>query len=168
MMHGLIIVLGHFDQTIHLTATGRERLDLGIALLHIYPDSSLTVTGCASDDSDGRAFPRTSEVREYLASHGVQSTQLVPFIDSHNTAEDAFLSEPVVHACRPQCLMIATSDYHAERARMIFEQVYSHLPIDVRGAPHGGAEDELRALVEHEQMALRALRQNGLYRHRRF
>ncbi|MCL4504519.1 MAG: YdcF family protein [Chloroflexi bacterium] len=163
-MRDLIIVLGHFDQTVHLTAAGRERLELGIALLRACPDSSLTVTGRPPDGPDRRAFPRTAEAREYLAARGVHPARLYPFIDSHNTAEDAFLSEPAVSACEPQRLLIATSDYHAERARAIFEQVFSQLPVEAHGAPHPAAEDELRALVQHEKRALQDLKRNGLYR----
>ena len=85
-MRDLILVLGHFDDTVHLTQTGRERLDLGIALLYARPGSKISVTGCADNHS------RTIEVRDYLLSHGVTALSLAALIDSHNTAEDAFLA----------------------------------------------------------------------------
>ncbi len=164
-MRELIIVLGHFDDTVHLTAAGRERLALGIALLRDRPDAVLTVTGCPSDGADGQPFPRSAEARDYLLERGVQPAQLAPFVDSRNTVEDAFLSEPLVAgAGSPARLLIATSDYHAERARVIFEQVFAHLPVEVYGAPHPATPDERRALAAHEQQALQTLKQHGLYR----
>jgi uncharacterized SAM-binding protein YcdF (DUF218 family) len=157
-MPDLIIVLGHFDATVHLTSTGRERLDLGFALLQARPSARITVSGCAVNQ------PRTAEVREYLRAHGVAAQALAPLIDSHNTAEDAFLTEPLVHEYGIERLLLVTSDYHLQRARYIFEQVFPTLQIEPHGAPHHAAEQELHELRQHEAEALQALQRTGLYR----
>jgi uncharacterized SAM-binding protein YcdF (DUF218 family) len=157
-MSELIIVLGHFDETPHLTATGRERLDAGIALLRVRPQACLTVTGCAVNAL------RTAEVQAYLRAHGVADTQLAPLIDSHNTAEDAFLTEPIVRDKKIERLLLVTSDYHLERACYIFTRVFPGLPIEPHGALHAATEPELRALRRHEVEALQALKRTGLYR----
>ena len=157
----LIIVLGHFDHTPHLTATGRERLDAAIALLsaHAGLRHSLAVTGCAA------GVPRTDEVIAYLrAQHAVDDTEAIELVDSHNTAEDAFLCEPLVSRYSPERLVVVTSDYHVARARYIFEQVFAHLAVEMCPAAHWAAQDELRALLAHEEQALEALRTHGLYR----
>ena len=157
-MPDLIIVLGHFDGTPHLTSTGRERLDLGIALLRVRPGALLTVTGCAAN------HPRTAEVQAYLRAHGVADAQLAPLIDSHNTAEDAFLSEPIVRDYRIERLVLVTSDYHLQRANYIFERVFPSLQIEPRSAPHPATEQERNELRRHEAEALQALQRTGVYR----
>ncbi|HEY3341669.1 MAG TPA: YdcF family protein [Anaerolineae bacterium] len=157
-MPDLIIVLGHFDDTVHLTSTGRERLDLGIALLQAWPGALLTVTGCAVN------LPRTAEVLEYLRAHGIAASLLAPLIDSHNTAEDAFLTEPLVQLYGIERLLLVTSDYHLQRARYIYERVFPALQIEPYGAQHRAAEQELHTLRQHEAEALQALQRTGLYR----
>ena len=157
-MPDLIIVLGHFDETPHLTATGCERLDLGVVLLQERPGALLTVTGCAAD------HPRTAEVRAYLRAHGVADAQLAPLIDSHNTAEDAFLAEPIVQAYHVRRLMLVTSSYHLERANYIFERVFPTLNMALHGAPHPATQQELYELWRHEVEALQALQRTGVYR----
>ena len=154
-MPDIIIVLGHFDNTAHLTSTGRERLDAGIAQLHLCPDSLLAVTGCAP------GVPRADEVAAYLLARNVGHVEL---IDTHNTAEDAFLTEPLVSRYAPARLVVVTSDYHIERARFIFERVFTQLPIVMHSVPHKAMEDERRALLAHEERALQSLRTRGLYR----
>jgi uncharacterized SAM-binding protein YcdF (DUF218 family) len=157
-MPDLIIVLGHFDDTPHLTPTGRERLDLGLALLQSRADALLSVTGCAPNR------PRTAEVLAYLHAHDVSDARLAPLIDSHNTAEDAFLIEPIVQALHVRRLLLVTSDYHLARARYIFERVFPALQIEPHGAPHPATELERRWLRQHEAEALQSLRRKGLYR----
>lgn len=157
-MPELIIVLGHFDETPHLTATGRERLDLGIALLQVRPGALLTVTGCAAN------HPRTAEVQAYLRAHGVVDAQLAPLIDSHNTAEDAFLAEPIVRDDRIERLVLVTSDYHLERACYIFERVFPSLQIEPHAALHPATEQETYEFRQHEAQALQALQRTGVYR----
>ncbi len=157
-MPDLIIVLGHFDETPHLTVTGCERLDLGVALLQARPGALLTVTGCAAN------HPRTAEVQAYLRAHGVADAQLAPLIDSHNTAEDAFLAEPIVRSDRIERLVLVTSDYHLERACYIFERVFPSLQIEPHAAPHPATEQERNELRQHEAGALQALQRTGVYR----
>jgi hypothetical protein len=156
-MPDLIIVLGHFDDTVHLTSTGRERLDAGMALhrARTRRGSMLTVTGCAQ----GR--PRTLEVQAYLSLYDATPVDL---IDSHNTAEDAYLTEALVVKYAPARLVVVTSDYHVERSRFIFEQVFTRLPVEMCPVPHVTSEDERCTLNAHESHALEALRTRGLYR----
>ena len=154
-MPDIIVVLGHFDNTAHLTSTGRERLDAGVAQLHLRPDSLLAITGCAA------GVPRTDEASAYLLARNVRRVEL---IDTHNTAEDAFLTEPLVSRYAPERLVVVTSDYHVERARFIFERVFTQLPIVMHSVPHTAMEDERRALLAHEERALQLLRTRGLYR----
>lgn len=154
-MSDLIVVLGHFDNTVHLTLTGRERLAAGATLRQSRPGSYLIVTGCAP------GHPRTAEVLAWLSARALTPNELV---DSHNTAEDAFLTEALTHRYAATRLVVVTSDYHVERARFIFKQVFADVEIEVSGAPHQATEEERRDLLAHEQRALDSLRNHGLYR----
>ncbi|HEY3291903.1 MAG TPA: YdcF family protein [Anaerolineae bacterium] len=156
-MSDLIVVLGHFDNTVYLTSTGRERLAAGAALYQSQPGSYLAVTGCAP------GHPRTVEVLAWLSELALTPDELV---DSHNTAEDAFLTEALVQRYCPARLVVVTSDYHVERARLIFNQVFADIEIEVVGVPHRASDEERHDLLAHEQRALGALRTHGLYRPR--
>ncbi len=157
-MKGIIVLLGapnDDEGSLSSIAMERCRLALGEYSRSGWP---ILPTG-----GFGVRFNRTSQphafyTRRYLLDQGVPPTGLLPPVLSRFTVEDALLAKPVVHARGAGQLVVVTSDYHAQRAALIFSRVFETLRVTVKASRTTLPRAELEALIEHEEEAISRLR----------
>jgi len=94
----------------------------------------------------------------------VPEEDVLAFAESQSTIEDAALSYPIVRQYGARRAIVVTSDYHAARARHVFEHVYRDVALEFAICPTDAehCDLDLPALQAHEQEALATLRVQGL------
>jgi uncharacterized SAM-binding protein YcdF (DUF218 family) len=110
--------------------------------------------------------PHAWYLRAWLVAHGVPERDILPFADSSNTIEDAALSYPIVRRYGAHHVIVVTSDYHAARARYVFERVYRDIALEfaISVTLAERCDLDLVALRTHEREALERLRAHGFPR----
>jgi len=78
--------------------------------------------------------------------------------------EDATLSKPVIDEINPEEVLIVTSDYHLQRARIIFEAVFNPFKNFKFIAASSEKVDPriLNPLLDHKKRAVKDLIENGV------
>jgi uncharacterized SAM-binding protein YcdF (DUF218 family) len=155
----LIVVLGSpNDELGNLSAIARERLTLAAEEYFRLPNCGILVTGGFGPHFNRSPLAHAEHARSFLLSLAVPDSAFADFALSSNTVEDALLALPIVERLWAERLVVVTSEFHIERARYIFDRVFSRLEIRYVGAPHHGPPAALRELADHEARALAHLR----------
>ena len=109
-------------------------------------------------------YPHHHWTKQYLIQKDVDNQDIIAFLDSSNTVQDATMLLPILAQNSIEALIIITSDYHQERVEFIFKSVLpkkvalSFLSVDSEGIDL----TILEKLIAHETMALEGLRKNGV------
>jgi uncharacterized SAM-binding protein YcdF (DUF218 family) len=108
--------------------------------------------------------PHAWYLKACLVAHGVPEEDVLAFAESRSTIEDATLSYPIARQYGARRVIVVTSDYHAARARYVFEHVYPDVALEFAICPTDAehCDLDLPALEAHEQEALAMLRAQGL------
>ncbi len=101
--------------------------------------------------------PHAHLTRRWLLAHGVPERDVLEPVLSRFTLEDASLSQPVVEHYGVRHLKVVTSDFHLERAKRLFERVFSCYTLTFSGSRTRLSRRELGRLLEHEREALARL-----------
>lgn len=159
----LLIVLGapNFPEGL-LSAVALSRLDACCALFHPQQHTIL-LTGGYGPHFNNSNKPHAWYGQQYLIGKGVPASQILSGVNSRNTVEDALLSKPVVSALQPARVTVITSEYHLQRAGIIFTEVYNNLaPLHFIAAPsYDLSLQELQVLLQHEEEALAVIYKTG-------
>ena len=108
--------------------------------------------------------PHHHLAKEYLIQEGVDYQDIIAFLDSTNSVQDATMLLPVLMENPFKHLKIITSDYHVERVEFIFKSVLAEkVSLSFIGVDSEGVAPEiLEKLIAHEKVALEGLRKNGV------
>lgn len=109
-------------------------------------------------------YPHHHLTKQYLIQKGVNNQDIIAFLDSSNTVQDATMLLPILAQNPIEHLIIITSDYHRERVEFIFQSVLAEkVSLSYIGVDSEGIDPEiLDKLIAHEQVALEGLRRNGV------
>ena len=161
-MKGIIVLLGspNSDRG-ELLSVARERCERALLEYRQHPDYKILPTGGFGAHFNTTARPHAFYLKEYLVAHGVPEGDILKFAESRNTIEDATLSYPIVKKHGARRAIVVTSDYHADRARYLFERTYADIELAFSLCPTDEAtcDLDLKALKAHEQEALARLRE---------
>lgn len=140
-----------------------SRLDSCIALYR-EEGSYILLTGGFGPHFNTTDKPHAWYARQYLKGKGIPAHKILDSVESSNTVEDASLSKPLIQALEPSCVTIITSDFHLQRAGLIFCDIYRDIaPLRFVAAPSYNLPlEELLEFMQHETKALEHLRRNGL------
>ena len=158
----LLIILGAPNDAhgeLSPIASGRAR-----AAIREYwrrPDCKIVVTGGHGAHFNTTGIPHAHYVARFLMAHEVPREDLILVEDTGNTVDDAAHAMPVVERFDVGALCVITSDFHRERAGMIFRAFYPHHAVEVIADPVPLSPEERQRLVEHEVRAIRRLRAQG-------
>ena len=143
-----------------LLSVARDRCDRAIREYHRHPGYAILPTGGFGTHFNTTDRPHAFYLREHLLAHGVPQEDILEFAESRNTVEDAALSFPIATKHGIDRAIIVTSDYHADRARYVFERAYADIALVISACPTDEAtcDLDLRALVAHEKEALAKLK----------
>lgn len=101
--------------------------------------------------------PHHEYMTAWFANHGVRADHLLAGLDSGNTFDDVVLTAEVLRGLGAAGLVV-TSDFHVDRASLLFEREAVDLMVEITGADSQLAADELDALLRHERSAIAKLR----------
>ena len=109
-------------------------------------------------------YPHHHLAKEYLIQKGVDNQDIIAFLDSTNSVQDATMLLSVLIENPFKHLKIITSDYHVERVEFIFKSVLAEkVSLSFIGVDSEGVAPEiLEKLIAHEKVALEGLRKNGV------
>lgn len=103
--------------------------------------------------------------KEYLMGNGLSEEDFLEIALSGNTVDDAVKLKSILSDHRNVKLIVITSDYHIERVKLIFNEILANYEMIFVGVESNMAAEKLRQLIEHENNAINAIKQNGLYYH---
>ncbi len=98
--------------------------------------------------------PHGKYLQDYLLSSGVPLESFLEIALSSFTLEDAILSKPILVSNSIQHVILVTSDFHMERAKLVFDHVLPNIKIDCSEAVTLATDDELKKLIQHEVVAI--------------
>lgn len=103
-------------------------------------------------------------LKQNLVAENIPETDILALVESRHSVEDATLSKWIIGQYQPEEIIIVTSDYHYERAKMIFNAVYAPFTrISFLLASSKNVDPEiLNPLVLHEKVAVQDLLDHGV------
>lgn len=157
-MKGIIVVLGspNSDKG-ELSEIALNRLKRALSFYKTNKEYKILCTGGFGQHFNTTSLPHAKYAADYLKKSGVPPEDILEYVMSSNTVEDALQAKPVVERFQPQNLVIITSDFHIERASILFNR---HLPdqnLLFVEAPSTLDENTLQKLKEHERNAIKKL-----------
>jgi uncharacterized SAM-binding protein YcdF (DUF218 family) len=158
----LLITLGApNDSQGVLSPIARGRAQSAIREYQRRPGCKIIVTGGYGAHFNTTGQPHAHYVMRFLLAGGVAHENMILVADSSNTVDDARLSVLVVKRFEVRALCIITSDFHRERAGLIFRAFYPHYTVEVIGDAVALPAEEIQRLCEHEARAIQRLRAQG-------
>ncbi|MBI2146309.1 YdcF family protein [Candidatus Woesearchaeota archaeon] len=155
----IILILGHRNnEKGKLSSIARERLQQGIKEYRKRPGSKMMVTGAYGPNFNTTARPHAYYLQDYLREQGVPKRDILPFVPSTNTMEDARLSRTMISHHRSTEIVVVTSDFHLPRARYLFQKAFAGYTLHFVESATIIAAEELRTLRAHEKKSLRQLK----------
>lgn len=161
----VIILLGSPNsEDGQLYSVALERCHRALQEYHQRLDSKILPTGGFGTHFNTSGRPHAWYLKQWLLAHGVAKEDMLASAESGNTIEDAVLSYPIVQRSGARRAIVVTSDYHAARARYIFERVYRDIALEyaICATDEETCDLDLPALQAHEREALARLEAHGL------
>lgn len=122
----------------------------------------MMVTGAFGLNFNTTSRPHAFYLEKYLRQHGIPAGDILPFVPSHNTVEDARLSRAVVPQYGCKEIVVVTSDFHLPRVRYLFQKMFAGYNLQFVGSKTVISAEELRVLQEHERKSLQLLKAGKL------
>jgi predicted phosphodiesterase len=101
--------------------------------------------------------------KNYLIKRGIPADAFLGNALSDNSVDDAVKVKRNIEGMTDLRLTIITSDFHAERIKLIFNEILRDYACSIVGVQSNMDSDELNRLVKHEQQAIASILKNGLY-----
>lgn len=158
----VIIILGSTNSPDgEISPIGLQRLDKGAEIYKNKEGLKILLTGGNSGKEKKFEFPYSYYAKQYLISIGVEEPDILPLVLSKDTVEDAKLSLPVIQEYQFHSILVVTSDFHLERARYIFDRVFSSFELTYEGIAYVTSDSEIRGLLQHEENEMKLLKEIG-------
>ena len=160
----LILVLGspNFEDG-SLSSIAKSRLEV-CKTLYKQGNAKIALTGGFGAHFNTSLKPHAYYLKTQLIADDIPEQDIMALIESRHSVEDATLSKWMIEEYKPAEIIIVTSDYHYERAKVIFKAVFK--PFDqftFSLAPSTDVDPEiLNPLIRHEAIALQDLIANGV------
>jgi len=153
-----IVILGSpNDEHGVLSSIARERCEKAVQEYWKHPGSKIIPTGGWGAHFNTTDKPHGYYLREYLKAHGIPETDILECVESSSTIEDAKFCRKIAERHGIRELIVVTSDFHAARARFIFEREFPEIPVAISASQTHLQEEELLKLKAHEKKALAGL-----------
>jgi uncharacterized SAM-binding protein YcdF (DUF218 family) len=160
----VIILLGSPNgEDGQLYSVALERCQRALEEYHLRGNCKILPTGGFGAHFNTTDRPHAWYLKAWLVAHGVPEQDVLPFAESRNTIQDAALSYPIVRGHGARRAIVVTSDYHAARARYVFEHLYRDVALEfaVCATDPDCCDLDLVALQAHERVALARLKARG-------
>ena len=122
-MHIIAVLGAQNDPDGTLSPLAVARAETALAEYRCHHCAMMLVTGGYGHFNPTQR-PHAHYVAQYLLHNGLQRQDLLPLAISDNTVEDAAVARMIAHGLPLSTLHVVTSEYHLDRARMIFEHFF--------------------------------------------
>jgi len=158
----VIIVLGSTnDENGTISNIGLQRLKKGIEVYKYTNNAKLILTGGFGKHFNKSNHPYSFYAKNFVISEGIKETDILDFVLSKDTIEDAQLSLPVVKSQNFNSIIIITSDFHMNRVNHIFKKVFEGYELTFVEIKYEATEEELSKLREIEDREMNMLVETG-------
>lgn len=123
--------------------------------------SKVIVTGGYGRHFNTTDRPHAHYVASFLLANDVVPDDILQVATTSNTVEDAALSMSIVDQYDTRALCVITSDFHHERAGLIFRACYPGHSVEVIADPVAMDPDERERIADHEAQAIQRIRAQG-------
>lgn len=162
MIHRILVTLGAPNTiTGQLSAIAQQRMDACIATYQA--GDRILCTGGWGTHFNQAPRPHAYYAQHYLMSKGVPSGAFIEMALSSNTVDDAVKTKAIIEQYPNHSIVVITSDFHKERAELIFREILNWTDLSFIGAESIMSDDERNALIAHEQQAIKQIKETGLY-----
>ena len=160
----IIVLLGspNSDKGV-LSQMAKSRVKVCVSLYE-KERTGIVLTGGFGAHFNTTEKPHAYYLKQMLVRHGIPEMAIFGLVESKHSVEDATLSKWIIEEFKPEEIVIVTSDYHEQRARIIFEAVYAPFSnLSFISASSKNVDPEiLQPLTAHEKMAVKDLLENGV------
>ncbi|MCF8358431.1 MAG: YdcF family protein [Prolixibacteraceae bacterium] len=143
-----------------------DRCNMALKTFKLLRNAKVLLTGGFGDHFNISEKSHAQLLFNYLTFKGIPPDAFLPFSLSRNTIEDAKLSKEVLLKYKLFESIVVTSDYHLDRAKFIFTEVYKNTGIKLtyQAVKTSTKESELNIeeLIRHEKSALNKLLNYGI------
>ena len=155
---GIIVVLGapNSDKG-ELSEIAMNRLDRAVSFWKINKGYKILCTGGFGPHFNTTNQPHAKYATDYLQKKGVPADAILPYVISSNTLDDVLKAKPVIQHYQPQNLIVITSDFHMERAAILFNRHLQEQNLIFIEATSTLDETRLSQLIAHERNAISRL-----------
>ena len=162
MKERIIIILGSpNDPDGMLSETAKSRLEL---CLEVYKENDRIIcTGGWGAHFNTSERPHSFYAEKYLKEKGVPFSCFLNPVLSSNTVEDAVMAKKILSKHQQPELIVLTSDFHVQRAELIFKEILKEYDITFLGAKNRLSTKQLEKVTEHEKRSIDSILRNGLY-----
>jgi uncharacterized SAM-binding protein YcdF (DUF218 family) len=115
----------------------------------------LLCTGGFGKQFNSTNTPHGRYLQKYLVSKGIPSSAFIEIALSAYTLQDATLSKPILEQHSITRCILVTSDFHMERAKLVFKHIFPQLDFEYSKAKTLVSDAELQTLVTHEKSAIK-------------
>jgi uncharacterized SAM-binding protein YcdF (DUF218 family) len=158
----LLIILGApNDSQGVLSPIAQGRARCAIREYRRRPGCKIVVTGGYGQHFNTTDKPHAYYVASFLRDNDVVPEDILQVANTANTVEDAAFSMPVIEQYDVPVLCVITSDFHHERAGLIFRALYPDHAIEVIADPVAIPSEDRQRMSEHETKAVQRLRAQG-------
>jgi uncharacterized SAM-binding protein YcdF (DUF218 family) len=155
----VIVVLGApNDDQGRLLAAAEGRAEAAVREHRRNPSWPLLLTGGFGEHFNRTARPHFEYVAEHLEARGVPRSAILGGVPSGHTADDARKAADFLADRQGIALRVVTSDFHATRARLLFERAFGdRATVEMVVARTAVPPEELSRLLRHEAEAVARL-----------
>jgi uncharacterized SAM-binding protein YcdF (DUF218 family) len=154
-MQNIIVVLGSSNSDSgELSETAVNRLGKAVEFYNKNKDYGIICTGGFGEHFNTTSFPHAKYAADYLIKNGVPPDNILEYVISSNTIEDALKTKSLIENLQVKNLVIITSDFHMKRAKLLFKKYLNDQNLTFIEARSTLDKDVLEKLKEHEQKAI--------------
>jgi len=159
-MNNIILVLGApNDAQGNLSKLAQDRLNCAFNIHLANPSFKILCTGGFGTHFNTTEKPHYFYAYQFLMERGIPEQALEEGVLSTNTITDFQLAKERVLLKKPDMLIVITSDFHMERAQILYKRYINYPKVIFIPAISSFSKEEIARLIEHESHAVKILKE---------
>lgn len=162
MKKEILIVLGSPNSPLgKLSDISKSRLDYCETIFTT--EKLILLTGGWGKHFNTANYSHATYAKEYLIKKGIKEHYFLEVALSKSTVDDAVKIKPIISKFENFKLIIITSSYHLERAKLVFKEILENDNIEFVGVEYNLEKEKFDLLAQHEKKAMNSILEKGLY-----
>lgn len=154
-MKSILLLLGSpNDNRGNLSQIAIDRVNCAYGVYKSNVSVKLLCTGGFGEQFNTTGIPHAHYAKKRLVEMGADPDNFLPFVLSSNTYEDFDKAKVTIEEYLPDILIVITSDFHMERARLLQKKILDYPGVIFIPAKSSLPENELLPFINHEKKAI--------------